>query len=106
MHWPHSGIRRARNLELEERLAAARRDTPESEAWLRLLEAALKESEVGGVWDAVVPEPAAERPVKAPLLWSARIPVDGPAARRWVRRLLTLARPPQARRLERTALLD
>jgi len=106
MLWPHAGIRRPRNLELEERLAAARRDTPESEAWLRLLEAALKESEVGGVWDAAVPEPAAERPVKAPLLWSARITVDGRAARRWVRRLLTLARPAQASRLDGIALLE
>jgi len=106
MLWPHAGIRRPRNVELEERLAAARRDTPESEAWLRLLEAALKESEVGGVWDAVVPEPAAERPVKAPLLWSARITVDGRAARRWVRRLLTLARPAQASRLDGIALLE
>ena len=106
MLWPHAGIRRPRNVELEERLAAARRDTPESEAWLRLLEAALNESEEGGVWDAAVPEPAAERPVKAPLLWSARITVDGRAARRWVRRLLTLALPAQASKIDGIALLE
>ncbi len=105
MLWPHAGIRRPRNLELEERLAAARRDTPESEAWLRLLEAALGESE-DGVWEAAVPSPAAERPVKAPALSHAQITVDGRAARRSVRRLLTVALLSQARKIDAIAVLE
>ncbi len=36
-------------------MAEARRERPESEAWLGLLEAALGESEAGAGWDAAVP---------------------------------------------------
>ena len=102
MHWPHARIRRARNLETQERVAAARRDNPESEQWLGLLEAALGENENGAVWEAAVPSPrpAAERPVKAPLLSDVQMTVDGRAARGWVRRLLTLAHPGNARRID------
>src|SRR5207237_1171375 len=82
MLWPHARFRRARNVDLQERVAAARRETPESDAWLKLLEAALGESEDGAVWDAAVPEPAAERPVKAPVLSHAHITLNGRAARR------------------------
>src|SRR3989441_6547323 len=85
---PHARLRRARNVELQQRVAEARRERPESEAWLGLLEAALGESEASAGWDAAVPRPAAERPVKAPLLAHAGVAVDGPAARSWVRRLL------------------
>ena len=87
-------------------MAAARRDTPESEAWLRLLEGALGESEDGAVWDAAVPQRAPDLPVKAPLLCHAQIAVDGRAARRWVRRLLSLALPAQARKIDGIALLQ
>src|SRR2546425_5099021 len=45
MLWPHARLRRARNVELQQRVAEARRDSPESEAWLGLLEAALGRSE-------------------------------------------------------------
>ncbi len=108
MHWPHARIRRARNLETQERVAAARRDNPESEQWLGLLEAALGENENGAVWEAAVPSPrpAAERPVKAPLLSDVQMTVDGRAARGWVRRLLTLAHPGNARRIDGMALLE
>src|SRR5438046_4850626 len=64
MHWPHARIRRPRNVVIQERVAVARRDNPESEAWLGLLEAALGESEDGAMWEAAVPT-AAERPIKA-----------------------------------------
>jgi len=106
MLWPHARFRRARNVDLQERVAAARRETPESDAWLKLLEAALGESEDGAVWDAAVPEPAAERPVKAPVLSHAHITLNGRAARRWLRQLLTLALPQQVRRIDGIALLE
>ena len=106
MLWPHARIRRARNVELEERVAAVRRATPESDAWLKLLEAALAESEAGAVWDAAVPELAAERPVKAPLLSNTRITLDARTTRGWVRRLLALALPAEARKVDGIALLD
>jgi FdhE protein len=107
MLWPHARIRHARNVELQERVAVARRTAPESEAWLRLLEAALGESEDGATWEAAVPPPApaAKRPVKAPLLSHAEITVDGRAARGWVRRLLKLT-PLNARRIDGLALLE
>jgi FdhE protein len=106
MLWPHARIRPARNVELLERVAAVRRATPESDAWLTLLEAALAESEDGAVWEAAVPSPAAERPVKAPLLSHTRITLDARATRGWVRRLLTLALPGAARKVDEIALLD
>jgi len=71
-----------------------------------LLEAALGESEDGAAWEAAAPRRAAERPVKAPLLFHTRIPLDARAARGWVRRLLTLAVPAQARRIDGIALLE
>ena len=106
MLWPHARIRPARNVELLERVAAVRRATPESDAWLTLLEAALAESEDGAVWEAAVPRPAADRPVKAPLLAHTRITLDARATRGWVRRLLTLALPGEARKVDEIALLD
>jgi len=91
MLWPPARLRRTRNVELQERLAQARRDNPEAEAWLGLLEAALDESENAAGWEAAVPQLAADRPVKTPLLYRARLTVDGRAVRNWVRRLLGLA---------------
>jgi FdhE protein len=87
-------------------VAAVRRETPESDAWLKLLEAALGESEAAPVWAAAVPSPSAERPVKAPLLSHTRITLDARAARNWVRGLLTLALPAQARKIDAIALLE
>ncbi|MGH7673328.1 MAG: formate dehydrogenase accessory protein FdhE [Gemmatimonadales bacterium] len=90
-------------------MAEARRQRPESEAWLGLLEAALGESENGGVWEAAVPRPPppppapADRPVKAPLLSHAQITVDGRAARRWVQRLAARAK---AGRVDAIPLLE
>ncbi len=84
----------------------ARRDTPESEAWLGLLEAALGESEDGAMWEAAVPTPAAQRPIKAPVLSHAQITVDGRAARGWVRRLLKLSPQVNPRRIDGLALLE
>src|SRR5439155_1720976 len=97
MLWPNRRLRRPRNVELQERVSKARQEVPESAAWLGLLEAALGESEDGAAWEAAAPRRAAERPVKAPLLFHTRIPLDARAARGWVRRLLTLAVPAQAR---------
>jgi FdhE protein len=109
MLWSQARLRRPRNVAIQERLAAARRETPESEAWLGLLEAALGESENGAVWSAAVPKPAADRPVKAPLLWGAQITLDGRAARGWVRGLLKRAAPAattNARSIDGLALLE
>ena len=106
MLWPHARIRPARNVELLERVAAVRRATPESDAWLTMLEAALAESEDGAVWEAAVPSPAADRPVKAPLLAHTRITLDARATRGWVRRLLALALPGEARKVDEIVLLD
>jgi len=57
------------------------------------LEPALAESEAGAAapWEAAVPQPAPDRPVKAPLLFRTQMTIDGRAARSWVRRLLKLA---------------
>lgn len=106
MLWTHARLRRPRNLEVQERVAQARRDAPESEAWLGLLEAALGESEDGAVWKAAVPKPAADRPVTAPLLSRAQINLDGGAAREWVRRLLKHAAEANGRRVDGLALLE
>ncbi|HEX9704629.1 MAG TPA: formate dehydrogenase accessory protein FdhE [Gemmatimonadales bacterium] len=80
-----------RNLETRRRLDEARRQSPESEPWLGLLEAALSESENAAVWEDAVPEPVADRPASAPLLFRTLVGVDGPRTRRWVRRLARLA---------------
>ena len=106
MLWPHARIRHARNVEILERVAAARRETPESEAWLGLLEAAFGESEDGAPWAAGVPRPAADRPVKAPVLSHTEITLDGRAARDWVRRLLKLTPTVNPRRIDGLALLE
>lgn len=87
MLWPIAGLRRPRNLDVERRVAEVRRAHPESEAWLGLLAAALDESERGAAWDAAVPRPGADRPVRAPLLFGAELTVNRRAARRWVRRI-------------------
>jgi FdhE protein len=106
MHWPNARIRRARNVAIQERVAVARRETPESEPWLGLLEAALGESENGATWVAAVPAPVAERPVKAPVLSHTQITLDGRAARGWVRRLLNLTPGVKPRRIDGLDLLE
>ena len=105
MLWPHARIRRARNVAIQERIAVARRDSPESEAWLGLLEAALTESEEGARWDAAAPAAAPHHPVKAPLLWQSRITVDR-RGRRWVRSLLKRAGRFNARAIDGVSLLE
>ncbi|HEY6209962.1 MAG TPA: formate dehydrogenase accessory protein FdhE [Gemmatimonadales bacterium] len=97
MLWPNARLRRHRDLEIQERIAAARLEHPEAEPWLALLEAALGESEDGGWWEAGLPAPAADRPVKAPLLCRTEITLDERAARRWGRRLLKLGVPVNGR---------
>src|SRR5439155_331187 len=86
MLWPHARLRRPRNVALQTLVADARRERPESEAWLGLLESALGESEAGAVWEAAVPQPAVDRPVKAPLLFRATLMLDPRAAREGVHR--------------------
>lgn len=83
-----------------------RRENPESEAWLGLLETALGESEDGAEWESAVPQPLAHRPVKAPVLSHAHIPVSGRATRGWVRRLQKVAGLAHARTIDGMALLE
>jgi len=106
MLWSNARIRHARNVAVLERVAAVRRDNPESEAWLGLLDAALGESENSATWDAAVPTAAAGRPVKAPALSHAEITIDAAAARNWVRRLLKLTPAASSRRIDGLALLE
>ncbi len=107
MLWPRTRRRHVADAELEGRLADARKNNPESEAWLALVEAALRETEDGAGW-AAAPELAAERPARAPLLHGARITVDRRAARRFVTRLSELASLDGAnpRRVDAVALLQ
>jgi formate dehydrogenase maturation protein FdhE len=94
MLWPQALLRRPRNVDVERRVAEVRRDQPEAEAWLGILEAALAESENGGAWDATVPRPLPPpgRPVRAPLLYRAHITLDEGQIRKWVRHLAAAAR--------------
>jgi len=80
MLWPKARLRRPRDLETQQRVAEARREHPEAEPWLALLEAALGECEDGVKWEAGLPAPAADRPVKAPLLCRTEITLDERAA--------------------------
>jgi FdhE protein len=105
MLWPHAGLRQPRNVELERQVALARREHPESAPWIRLLEAALGENADGARWDAVVPTPAADRPVKAPLLARADIRIPARLVRGWVRRLLKLVALTNGRRIDAVTLL-
>ncbi len=106
MLWPHARFRRPRNVERQQRVAEARRASPESERWLALLDAALSESDHSALWESAVPEPAGNRPVKAPLLARAEIAVDGRAMRGWARRLFARAAPASSRRIDGVALLE
>ncbi len=89
MLWSPAKLRRPRNVDVQQRVAEARRDHPEAEAWLELLEAALAESEDEGkaAWDAVVPAPPADRPANAPFLFRAQFAVNRRAAGSWVHRI-------------------
>src|SRR5438034_702178 len=97
MLWPKARLRRPRDLETQQRVAEARREHPEAEPWLAWLEAALGECEDGVKWEAGLPAPAADRPVKAPLLCRTEITLDERAARGWGRRLLKLGVPVNGR---------
>ncbi|MGH2614098.1 MAG: formate dehydrogenase accessory protein FdhE, partial [Thermomicrobiales bacterium] len=65
---------------------------PETGPWLGVLAAALEES-ANPAWDAVAGTTTLqpERGPSAPLLAGAQIPLDARLAKRWLRRLLTLA---------------
>ena len=82
MLWSPAKLRRPRNVDVQHRVAEARRDHPEAEAWLELLEAALAESEDEGkaAWDAAVPASPVDRPANAPFLFRAQLAVNRRAA--------------------------
>ena len=91
MLWPRTG--RHLDADLTRRLADVRRDNPESETWLALVEAALVESQDATSWRVAVPAKPDEagRPARAPLLHGAEIAVHPRAVSRFVRRLAELA---------------
>ena len=90
MLWPTARLRRL-DPEVTKRLALARQNSPESETWLTLVEAALAESADVSRWRAAIPAPVEGRRARAPLLHGAEIAVDGRAVRRFVRRLAGIA---------------
>lgn len=80
--------------EMQKRLSRVRKENPEWESWVDLLEAALNGMENGSAWEAAVPQPP---PVSgaAPWLHGTRMHLDRRVARRWVRSLLKRARKRQ-----------
>ncbi|HLQ59435.1 MAG TPA: formate dehydrogenase accessory protein FdhE [Gemmatimonadales bacterium] len=89
MLWSRTG--RLLDAEQAQRLADVRRNNPESETWLALVEAALAESQDTATWDAAVPAPVDRRPARAPLLHGAELGVHRRSASRFVRDLARLA---------------
>lgn len=106
MLWPHARRQPARNVALEERLADARRSSPESRVWLELVDAALHESEDGGCWAGAALEIRGDPLVKAPLLARSEIAVQAGTAQAWVRRLLERGSQAGGRRVDGLALLE
>lgn len=104
--------------EIRKRLAEVRRETPEGQAWFVLLDVVLRELvENADEWSAAAPRSSPDRPPGAPCLHGAEIVLDGRVARRWVGRLLTLARDAEdegaaslarlkTRRLDALAMLE
>src|SRR5690606_26053826 len=94
--------------EMEQRVRRVRRDHPEWESWVDLLEVALDGMDNGSAWEAAVPS---SPPVSgaAPWLHGTRVHLDGRAARRWVRSLLKRdrrRRRPKTRSLDAIGLLE
>ena len=90
MLWPRTG----RHLAAEQarHFADVRRNNPESETWLALVEAALVESQDAATWRVAIPATdGASRPARAPRLHDAEIAVHPRSASRFVRRLAKLA---------------
>ncbi len=110
MLWPLTRRRHvAPNPQLAQRASEVRKQNPESERWLVLVEAAFAEAASDEAWaDAVLT--VAERPVRAPILHEAQITVHRRSLHRWVRRLLDLAavdhHGPALSRLDPRALLE
>jgi FdhE protein len=90
MLWPTARPRRL-DAEVEKRLSLARRNNPEAETWLALIEAALAETADAARWRVAIAHPAASPPARAPVLHGAEIAVDSRAVRRFVHRLASIA---------------
>lgn len=85
---------------MEQRLSRVRKENPEWESWVDLLEVALNGIGNGSAWEAAVPS---SPPLSgaAPWLHGTRVHLDGRVARRWVRSLLK-----RTRKRRRTRSLD
>lgn len=91
MLWPLAKRRHVTNPQLSQRSALIRQQNPESERWLRLVEAAFAEADESEAWADAELTVASERPVHAPLLHQSQIAVRQRALHRWVRKVLDLA---------------
>ncbi|HET8712153.1 MAG TPA: formate dehydrogenase accessory protein FdhE [Gemmatimonadales bacterium] len=107
MLWPLTQRRHVANPQLAHRIAEVRRESPESERWLALVEAAFAEAGSGEAWADAVLTISADQPAPAPILHGARIGVRRRALHRWTRELLGVAGLEPARgRLESADLLE
>lgn len=111
MLWPLTRRRHVTNAQLAQRISEVRKQNPESERWLGLVEAAFAESGSDGAWGDAVLRISEERPVRAPILHQSQIAVRRRALHRWLREVLELAAvdhlgPSLSRTLEPVALLE
>jgi FdhE protein len=107
MLWPLAQRRHVTDSRFAERVAAVRRENPESERWLALVEAAVAEAGSGEAWGDALLTIAADQPARAPILHGARIAVRRRVLHRWVHDLLALAELAIARgSLEPAALVE
>lgn len=74
----------------DDRLALLRREFPEWQSWLMVIESALREAS-DNKWQDYVPPPAPNPDLKQPLLSGVAINVESAAVGRWLERLLRQA---------------
>jgi FdhE protein len=91
MLWPLTRRRHVTNPQLAQRVSEVRKQNPESERWLGLVEAAFAESGSDGAWGDAVLTISEDRPVRAPILHQSQIAVRRRALHRWLREVLELA---------------
>jgi FdhE protein len=111
MLWPLTRRRHVTNAQLAQRISEVRKQNPESERWLGLVEAAFAESGSDEAWGDAVLTISEERPVRAPILHQSQIAVRRRALHRWLREVLELAAVDHlgrslSRTLEPVALLE
>lgn len=106
MLWPLAKQRHVADPQFAHRVAELRRQNPESERWLALVEAAFAEAGSDEAWAGALLTIAADPPPRAPILHQARIGVRRRTLRHWIRDLLALAELERAQEIEAAALLE